>query len=96
MLFALGFFARREGKVVLVHCGHFLHISFSLPHLIHFCDGLRMEEPHFTDVSQCLCKMSWWFICRDFELLLGACGGDEGRQGEPSMFFVVAFQLYLV
>lgn len=65
-----------------------MNISFSLPHLVHFCDGVRKEETHFTD------KMSPFYLQKS--LLLDGCWGGEGRQRVPGTFLVGTFQLHSV
>lgn len=69
-----------------------MNISFSLPYLVHFCDGVRKEETHFTD------EMSTFYLQKSLTpagWTLGRRGKARGARHIPCGSFSTPFSLKL-
>lgn len=57
-----------------------MNISFSLSHLVHFCDGVRKKETHSTDEMSTFGLQKTWIAAG---WMLGVRGKARGAQHVP-------------
>lgn len=69
-----------------------MSISFSLPHLANFCDGVRKEEHHFTNEMSTFYLQKTWI---DAGWVLGERGKARGARHIPCGSFSTLSSLKL-